>query len=102
MNFVDRLNELMNNRGISKYRLAKDLQVQPSVVGRWVSGENLPSLEKSIQIADYFNVSTDYLLGRDDGHAVVKDNKTDDPFGELTDEERIELTNYLNYLRSKK
>ena len=64
--FSVRLNQLLDERNISAYRLAKDTEIPERLVGYWKKGEKLPGLEKLIVIADYFNVSIDYLAGRTD------------------------------------
>ncbi len=46
--------------------LAEYLRVTTRQYQRYESGEQEPNLDKLIKIADYFDVSTDYLLGRTD------------------------------------
>ena len=45
--------------------LSSILKVPANTLSVWESGKFEPPYEKLIEIADYFNVSTDYLLGRD-------------------------------------
>lgn len=61
MSFSERLNQLLRERGISAYRLAKDIGVSGQTVSNWKNG-SIPSADQVITVADYFNVSTDYLL----------------------------------------
>lgn len=108
MNFHNRLTEIMTNKDITAYRLAKDIGVQPAMVGRWMKGENIPSVEKLASIADYFGVSTDYLLGRADdptGDAEVKilgyvdDKGKQHVFDDLTGEELQKLMEFADLLK---
>ena len=62
-----RVKQLREKTGLSQAKLAKVLGVvsQP-VIARYEIGDCFPSYPVLIKIADYFNVSTDYLLGRTD------------------------------------
>lgn len=62
--FAERLLELRNERGISQAKLAKDLGVSFSVVCYWETDRSEPTAVNIVKVADYFNVSADYLLGR--------------------------------------
>ena len=57
--------ELISESGKSKSEVARDLNIEPPQVTRIIQGTRYPSLELLIDIADYFGVSTDYLLGRE-------------------------------------
>ncbi len=60
-----RLRELRNQRGLSQLRLAMDLNMNQNTVSRYENGEREADYETLIKIADYFDVTLDYLLGRD-------------------------------------
>lgn len=64
MDFAQRLTQLRNMRGLSKYQLAKDIGVNKQTISFWEDGINEPKISYAIKLADYFDVSTDYLLGR--------------------------------------
>lgn len=59
-----KLQELMNQKGVTAYRLAKDLGVSPSTIKNWIDGKTKLNDLKGKAVADYFGVSVDYLLGR--------------------------------------
>ena len=61
-----RLRELRQQNQIKQYELAQILDVDPTTVNKYESGENIPELKTLIKIADYFDVSLDYLVGRED------------------------------------
>lgn len=52
---------LVKNRGITFYKLAKDLGMAPVVFSDWKTGKSKPKLEKLLKIAEYFGVSVDYF-----------------------------------------
>ena len=62
MNIVDRIKQLCKSRGITVSRLEEDLSFGKNSLYRWKTLN--PSADKLQKVADYFNVSTDYLLGR--------------------------------------
>lgn len=62
--FQERLIEQRKLNNITQQQIANYLQIaQPSYI-RYENGSSEPSLEKLVKLADYFDVSVDYLLGR--------------------------------------
>lgn len=62
--FGKRLKELRRNRQLTQEELGNILKVTNVAVAKWESDNRFPDKDLLIQIADYFNVSIDYLLGR--------------------------------------
>ena len=67
-----RLKDLRNSRGISQVKLAMDLNVNQNSISRYESGLREPDYNTLIKIADYFNVSIDYLLYRTENANINK------------------------------
>lgn len=65
-----RLKQLRKKRGISQLRLAMELGMSQNTVSRYENGEREADYKTLILIADYFNVSIDYLLERTENPAV--------------------------------
>lgn len=61
-----RLKELRKEKSISQRDLANALKLSPSTIAMYEVGQREPDNEILNRIADYFNVTTDYLLGRTD------------------------------------
>ncbi len=59
-----RLKELRKNKHISQLKLAMELGISQNSISRFETGERKPDYDTLIQIADYFDVSLDYLVGR--------------------------------------
>lgn len=59
-----RLKQLRKERGITQLKLAMDLNMNQNSISRYETGDHEADYETLIKIADYFNVSIDYLLGR--------------------------------------
>lgn len=64
--FAVRLNRLLKENKISKYRLAVDLKCSKQSVCNWCDGISEPKMTYIRLLAQYFEVSADYLLGLED------------------------------------
>ena len=62
--FKDVFVNLLQERNISSYKLTKDTGINNGLISTWRKGVITPSAENLVKLADYFNVSVDYLLGR--------------------------------------
>lgn len=56
----DRIKELCTQKGISIYRLEKDLGFSSCSICKWKTSS--PSVDKVQKVADYFGVTVNYLL----------------------------------------
>lgn len=61
-----RIAELRKKRNMTQSDLANSLDMSTSSVAMWETGKREPDTDKIAKIADLFNVSVDYLLGRTD------------------------------------
>lgn len=61
--FAERLNKLIKENKITRYRLAKDIGVNKQTIVFWCEAINEPKISYLIKLAKYFSVSSDYLLG---------------------------------------
>lgn len=64
MEFGALLAELRQEQGLSQRELAQRLHLAGSTISNYETGSHYPDLEKICLIAEYFDVSADYLLGR--------------------------------------
>ncbi|MGI5967645.1 XRE family transcriptional regulator [Anaerotruncus sp. AF02-27] len=64
--FSDRLRALRRERKISQVSLAETLGISQQAVGKWETGRSTPDPRTLRRLADIFDVTTDYLLGRED------------------------------------
>ena len=70
-----KLKELRTAKNISQIELANYLHVSNTTVSNCESGKRVPNMETLIQIANYFDVSLDYLLGRDNSESFYINEK---------------------------
>ena len=74
MTLKDRIRELANKKGMSLPALEAELGFGNGTIVKWDKAS--PNSEKLTKVADYFHVSVDYLLGRED---YVCSSSSDDP-----------------------
>lgn len=64
--FATRLRELMEQTKTTQGTLAKESGCSRQAISQYMDGSSMPNVDKLLSIADYFDVSIDYLLGRED------------------------------------
>lgn len=102
MTTLDRVKELCKSRGISVKRLEEKLEIPNNTIYQWK--RITPSLDKLQKVADYFDVSADYLLGRtnvkrfEEPETIAAHHVGDD----WTEEEIEELERFKEFIRSKR
>ena len=74
-NFSTRLKELRNQANLSQQELSKIMGISKSSINMYERGEREPGLETVGALADYFDVRTDYLLGKTDDKRSPKEAK---------------------------
>lgn len=62
--FGEILAELRKDKGVKQKELAEMMHVSASTISNYETGVHYPDIEKLMELADYFGVTTDYLLGR--------------------------------------
>ena len=103
----DRIISLRNEKKLTQSQLAKELNISPSAIGMYEQGRRKPSYELLENICDYFNVDMDYLMGRSDiknryqaglkyDWENKKEEKENNIFSQLTDEELAKLEKFKN------
>jgi len=66
MEFKDRIKELRNERKLTQQQLADDLYVSRGTVSKWETGLRYPGVEDLVMLSEYFHVSIDNLLSKED------------------------------------
>ncbi|MEH7502921.1 helix-turn-helix transcriptional regulator [Neobacillus drentensis] len=78
MTFGQKLKQLLEKENLKPEELAKNIQFTKSVIWSYENGTKEPSTRHLIRLADYFNVSTDYLLCREKQISVNLENLVND------------------------
>lgn len=99
-----RVKELCKTRGISVVELEERVGFGKNSIYSWK--KNKPSAEKLEKVADFFNVSTDYLLGRTNIKTIPDDNfetlAAHHVGDDWTEEELEEIERFKEFVRSKR
>ena len=61
--FAERLKYLINDRGLNIKTLSLEIKIPDSTISDWLLLKRTPKIDSIPKIAQYFKVSTDYLLG---------------------------------------
>ncbi len=106
--FSERLLALINEKKISANKLTVDLLLSKSAVYEWTKRGSVPTIATLNKIAEYFDVSTDYLLGNtnikksvtsnDDGFSEL-DMKIISDFQKLTPEGQKQVLAFLDFVK---
>lgn len=62
--FYERFREILKEKGISRYRMAKESRIKDSYFTTWQNGSD-PHILSLIEVADYLDITIDYLVGRE-------------------------------------
>ena len=82
-----RLIDLRTDKGLSQKDLAKKINVSGSAIGYWETGTNEPKATYLSRLSEFFEVSTDYLLGLEDDFG----SRTVAPMGDTTTADERDL-----------
>lgn len=75
MDTFDRIELLMNQKGVTAYRVAKDTGLSTGLFSQWKKRMQKPSMDKLNKLADYFGVSVDYLSGNEQKEKAPSQNE---------------------------
>lgn len=73
--FKEKIKELRKNNGYFQKDIAKALNIEINTYGAWERGNSEPSIDIIRKLADFYNVSTDYLFDREeeDGRIIIQE-----------------------------
>ena len=81
-NTLEKIENLMQENNLTANKLAIACKLQNNTFTYWKNGKTKPTIDALIRIADYFNVSIDYLVGRESAKQTIQNtninNQTDD------------------------
>lgn len=105
------LKMLRERHGLSRQELAEKLRISYWALAKYEQDERSPDYETITQIAGFFDVSLDYLLGQTDdptpakkrngGIATEAAHRTDDPMDDLPEEARKSLEEFRQFIFQK-
>lgn len=113
MNFAQILTDLREEKGVYQKELAAYLNVSIATISNYENGVHHPDLFTLCQIAEYFDVTTDYLLGRSsyvfDPNTLTRPLTKDytvadflDTTLSLSHRDMVSLLEYVDYLKHRR
>ena len=100
--FWQRFYDLCIQKGIKPNPLAQKLGISSGVISKWKNENTLPNGENLVKIADYLDVSVDYLLGRtDDPHFGQQKNELIALINQLTPAEQDKVITFYRLLKDE-
>ena len=100
------LKKMREKRKVTQLKLSVDIEVSQELISQYELGKSLPTIPNLIKLANYFNCSTDYLLGLTDNPNKIKNldskdvqlNNVIEIYNSLSPENKNKLTSYITYL----
>lgn len=95
MTIVDRIRSLCVSQGMTLTRLETELEIGRGIIKRWEKSS--PNMDNIQKVANYFHVTTDYLLGRETNirEQVVTFQRAANEG--MSDEELEDILNYARF-----
>ncbi|WP_028987646.1 helix-turn-helix domain-containing protein [Thermicanus aegyptius] len=99
--FQKRLKALRTKKKLTHQDMADFLGISRQAYGLYENGKREPDFHTLQKLADFFNVSTDYLLGRTDepNNETLAAHRTDDLMADLPPEARKSLEEFIESMK---
>ena len=106
--FFNRFKALCGEKNVSVYRACTDIGLNRSAVAKWKDGGK-PNGTTAARLAEYFGVTTDYLLGQSEDRFGAARKVSDDDIkfalfggdGDITDEMYEEVKRFAAYVKQR-
>lgn len=107
--FAQRLKELRKEQGLTQVQFAKRFNISAGTIGNWESGNRTPDTDMLKRIANFFDTTVDYLIGRSDLKFDNVNNRLEHEeyalLGEakdLTSEEKQRVLEFIKFTKSQR
>ena len=100
--FPERLKQLRKEAGLTQKNIADNFNTSPQSYAQWEKGLRSPSKESLEKLANFFNVSIDYILGNSDIKNPNEKSELESLFNQLDDEQKEKAIHFLNNLIKEK
>lgn len=111
MYFKDRLKSLRLEKKFSQIELSKKLNISNVTLSQYENGIRKPDLDTLTNLSNYFNVTTDYLLGKSDIKNPYTENKTESEkvntiaahldSKDFSDEDLDDINKFIEFVKTK-
>lgn len=97
----ENLKSLRIKKGLTQQQLADLLKINRVTYTQYELDKREPDNTTLIALADFFNVSTDYLLGREEKDSTIAAHRTDNPTDDLPKEALDKIEEFKELMRLK-
>lgn len=80
----ENIKKLRSARGLNQVEFAKLMGVSKQCVSNWENDNVIPSIDMLLKMATFFNVTTDYILGRTETKTLDVSRLTDEQIGHIS------------------
>ena len=84
MTLNENIKKLRVARGLNQVDFAKRMGVSKQCVSNWENDNVMPSVEMLVKIADFFNVTTDYMIGRSERSYLDVSGLSEEQIGHIS------------------
>ena len=113
MDFKERLKELREELFLTQKEVAEQSNLSPQCISQLEAGQRSPTAITLVALADCFDCSIDYLMGRTDKpndyfaqdfvhNLTLEQQQLLDDFQSLPRQERVQVLEYIHYLADKR
>lgn len=109
MNIGEKIKELREKNGKTQLDVSKALDVTYQTIYKYEKGIAVPPADAILKLAEYFNVTTDYLLGRTDNPDMLNEPiqiaasmKDGLDISDMDDDEKKFINDFVKMVRNKK
>ena len=111
---MNNIKNLRLEKGLTQIKLAELFDIDQTTVSKWELGKALPDTSLLIRLADFFDVSIDYLLGlstfyypdslktQNDLTLTLEERQVLEDFRSLPRQERAQAAEYVHYLADRR
>lgn len=78
--FAENLKTLRKSRGLTQVQFAEIFNISSGTIAMWETNKRVPDTSMLIKIAEFFNVTVDYLLGKSEVPTANSDNQLEDVY----------------------
>ena len=98
---IPRLFELMQERKIKAKDITAATGISSGMLSDYKSGKSAPSGERLLALANYFDVSAEYLLGNDEATADPLIQKIQVEANQLSENQKADVLKYIEFIKFK-
>lgn len=98
------LKEIRKKKGLLQVKVAMDLNTTQETISSYESGRRFPGPEMLVNLANYYNTSIDYILGRkeeNNNNLSKEETKVIEKWRKLSDKDKSKVEGYIDGLNDK-